>query len=172
VATAVAVAEAVRRGTPLVERVVTVSGDAIGRPANLAARIGTPLQALINACGGLTEKSVKVIVGGPMMGFAVSSLDIPVVKSTTAVLAFSRRTALKGMGASTCFRCGRCAESCPMGLQPGTISLLAEKERYDDARQNYLLECLECGCCAYVCPAKRPIVQAIQRAKSRLADNK
>ena len=166
VGTAVAIYEAVRYGKPLVERVVTVTGEGIMEPKNLMVRIGALISGLIGACGGFSTEVAKVVAGGPMMGFAVSSLDVPVTKGTSGVLVLPEDGIFHADSYMPCIRCGRCSDVCPMGLTPAVISVYAEKGRFEDAKANNLFDCFECGSCAFVCPAKRPIVQLVRLAKS------
>jgi electron transport complex protein RnfC len=166
VGTAFAIYEAVRFGKPLVERVVTVTGEGINEPANLMARIGTPILHLIEACGGFSGPAAKVVAGGPMMGFALGSLDVPVTKGTSGVLVLPEEGVFHADDFKPCIRCSRCVDICPMALQPGLLSVLAEKGHYEEAKEHGLFDCFECGSCAYVCPSKRPIVQLVRLAKS------
>jgi Na+-translocating ferredoxin:NAD+ oxidoreductase subunit C len=154
------------QGIPLIERVVSVAGDGIKRPANLLVRIGTPISSLIDQCGGFTDESVRVIAGGPMMGFEVESLFVPVIKTTSGIVVLKKSSRIGQ--AEVCFRCGRCVEVCPMGLFPGQLATLTEKENYAEAKDRNLFDCLECGCCVYNCPSKRPLVQRIRSAKSKI----
>ncbi|RMG71369.1 MAG: electron transport complex subunit RsxC [Nitrospirae bacterium] len=166
VGTAVAIYEACRYGKPLIERVVTVTGRGVKQPGNLLAKIGTPIGQLIEDCGGFTDSPKKVILGGPMMGFAQFSLDVPVTKGTSGVLVLSDKEYVSAEKYGPCIRCGRCIEACPMGLMPSMLSILAEKGFYEDTKEYNVMDCFECGTCTYVCPAKRPIVQHIRLAKS------
>jgi electron transport complex protein RnfC len=166
VGTARAVFEAVRYGKPLIERVVAVTGEGIRNPLNLYAKTGTLVSHLVHECGGLKEDAVKVISGGPMMGFALSSLDVPVTKGTSGIVVMSEMEVIHAADFGPCIRCGRCIEICPMGLMPSMLSIYAEKGFYEGAKEYNLFDCFECGSCAFVCPSKRPIVQLIRLAKS------
>jgi len=168
VGTAIAVYEAVRYGKPLIERVVTITGKGILEPQNMLIRIGTLMSDVIEQCGGLAEGAVKVIAGGPMMGFAQWTLDVPIVKGTSGILVLSEEEYVASDEYSACIRCGSCIDVCPMGLNPSILSIYAEKGFYEDAKDNNLFDCFECGSCAYVCPAKRPMVQFIRLAKSQV----
>lgn len=171
VSTAVAVADAIKRGMPLVERVVTVAGTCIKEPQNVLVRIGTPLSLLIDACGGLTCEPGKVVLGGPMMGISISSLELPVTKGTSGVLVLSKVEA-RGLKKSPCIRCGKCVDVCPMKLSPGEISHFVEYGELDKADLYGVMDCIECGSCAYVCPGKRDMVQWIRLGKAELAAKK
>lgn len=166
IGTAVAVYEAVRYGKPLIERVVSVTGDGINEPKNLMVKIGTLVSHIVKECGGLKDSAVKVISGGPMMGFAMSTLETPVTKGTSGILAMSEAEVVHSDEYKPCIRCGRCVDICPMGLMPSMLSMYSEKGLFDDAKTYNLYDCFECGSCAYVCPAKRPIVQFVRLAKS------
>jgi len=165
VGTSYAVYEAVRYGKPLIERVVTVTGQGIKNPKNLLVRIGTLVSELIDECGGFSDGS-KVIAGGPMMGFAIYSLDVPVTKGTSGILVMSPSEVAHAEDFGPCIRCGRCIDICPMGLMPSMLSVLSEAGRYEEAKEYNLFDCFECGSCAFVCPSKRPIVQFVRLAKS------
>lgn len=167
VGTAVAVYEAVRFGRPLIERVVTVTGRGIREPKNILVRIGTLISEVIEQCGGLGDNAAKVIVGGPMMGFAQWSLDVPVVKGTSGILVQTEEE-ISPEEYQVCIRCGRCLDVCPMGLNPSMLSILSEKGYYLETKEYNLFDCFECGSCAYICPSKRPIVQFIRLAKSQV----
>ena len=166
--TAFAIFEAVRYGKPLIDRVVTVSGEGVNEPRNLFVKTGTLISHLIGECGGLKEESVKVLSGGPMMGFAIYSLDIPVTKGTSGIVALTEREIAHAESFGPCIRCGRCIDACPMGLMPSMLSVYAEKGFYEGSKEYNLFDCFECGCCTYVCPSKRPIVQLVRLAKSQV----
>ena len=168
VGTALAVYDAVRFGKPLIERVVTVTGAGIKEPANIMARIGTLMSDIVEQCGGLVEGAVKVISGGPMMGFAQWTLDVPVIKGTSGILVLAQDEYVSSEEYSACIRCGSCIDVCPMGLNPSMLSILSEKGFFEEAKEYNLFDCFECGSCAYVCPAKRPMVQFIRLAKSQV----
>ncbi len=168
VGTAFAVYEAVRFGRPLTERVVTVTGKGIKEPKNMVVRIGTLISELIEQCGGLVDNAVKVIVGGPMMGFAQWSLDVPVVKGTSGILVLTEDEYVSSEEYFPCIRCGSCIDICPMGLNPSMLSILSEKGYYKETKEYNLFDCFECGSCAYVCPSQRPMVQFIRLAKSQV----
>lgn len=168
VGTSIAVYEAIRYGKPLIERVVTVTGRGVREPKNLLVRIGTLMSEIIEQCGGLVEGAVKVIAGGPMMGFAQWTLDVPVVKGTSGILVLTRDDYVSSDEYSACIRCGSCIDVCPMGLNPSMLSILAEKGFYEETKEYNIFDCFECGSCAFVCPAKRPMVQFMRLAKSQI----
>jgi electron transport complex protein RnfC len=168
VGTALAIYEAVHLGRPLVQRVVTVTGEGIKEPSNLLVRIGTLVKDVLQDCGGLKEEAVKVLAGGPMMGFALGSLEVPVMKGTSGLLVMSQAEVVHTESFLPCIRCGRCVDICPMGLMPSILSVLAEKGRYEEAKEYNLFDCFECGSCAFVCPSRRPIVQLVRLAKSQV----
>ena len=165
VGTAHGIAEAVRWKRPLVERVVTVTGDGVERPGNFRGRVGTSAADLVAGCG-LKAGVRRVIMGGPMMGLAQRTLEMPVTRGTSGVLLLMDGEAVEPR---QCIRCGRCVQACPYGLMPAEISRAVERENFELALEWNVLECKECGCCAYVCPAKRRIVHMIKFAKAELA---
>ncbi len=171
VGTAAAIADALYGGMPLVRRVLTITGSIVREPGNILARVGTPVSHLVDACGGLAEPIGKVVYGGPMMGIAHHTLDTPVVKGMSGVLACSLAEA-KATQPTACVRCGKCIDACPMGLMPGTLAQMIETGRHDLADSEHIADCIECGCCAYICPAYRPIVQAIRQGKNEIARRK
>lgn len=165
VSTTYAVYEAVMKGQPLTYRVITVTGDAVENPSNLWVPCGTHYHALIGACGGLLGgHATKVISGGPMMGFTVSSLDIPTTKTSSGLLCLSAAR-VSNYTSQACISCGRCVVACPMRLIPSELSQFIEAEDIASAEQISLMDCGECGSCAYVCPAHRPLVHHFRRGK-------
>jgi electron transport complex protein RnfC len=168
VGTALAIYEAVRYNKPLIERVVTVTGKGIREQKNLLVRIGTLISELIEQCGGLTENAVKVISGGPMMGFAQWSLEVPVVKGSSGILVQTEDECLSSDKYYQCIRCGSCIDICPMGLNPSIMSILSEKGFYEETKEYNIFDCFECGSCAFVCPSNRPMVQFMRLAKSQI----
>lgn len=166
VGTAVAIYEACAEGKPLIERVVSVTGSGIKNPSNLVVKIGTTFSQLIDECGGFVNHRAKVISGGPMMGFAVFTLDVPVTKGTSGIVVMPDNQVAPNEKHGPCIRCGRCLEACPMGLIPSMLSIYSERSMYEGAKEYRLFDCFECGSCTYVCPSKRPIVQFVRLAKS------
>ncbi len=163
ISTTVSVHEACAMNKPLYEKVATFSGKAINRPANLKLKVGTLLQDVVNYLGG-TRDLVKIISGGPMMGFAISALDVPITKTTSGVLFLdSTETDLGEYG--PCIHCGWCMQACPMGLAPKEVAIYVEADKGHLTTKFGIMDCFECGCCAYVCPAKRPLVQFARLAK-------
>lgn len=167
VGTALAVSEAVRDGMPLVKRVLTVGGQGIVEPKNVRALIGTPIKDLVSLCGGLADEAVKVIVGGPMMGTALSGLDVPVVKASSGVIALTAEEAERA-AEEPCIKCGRCVEACPMGLMPNRLSVMAQVGIWGEMKDEHVFDCVECGCCSFICPANRRIVTHIRLGKYEL----
>jgi len=169
VGTVAAICDAVTQGIPLIQRVTTVSGKAIKEPKNLLLRIGSTYEDAIAVCGGFSSQPEKIISGGPMMGFAVSAIDLPIMKGTSGILAFAEGEANTGKE-SPCIRCGRCVDACPMGLNPSMLSIMSERNLFEEAKEDFnLLDCVECGSCVYVCPAKRNIVQYVKYSKAQNA---
>ena len=168
---AVAIARAVRDGVPVIERIVTVTGKGIKEPKNVLVRVGTPIKEVIEFCGGLTPSARKVIIGGPMMGIAQSTLDVPVVKATGGILVFTDDE-VSEIIPHPCIRCGKCVNACPMGLMPARLGAYVERSMFDNIEEYNVNDCMECGCCVYVCPAKRPLVQWIKLGKAVLRSRK
>jgi electron transport complex protein RnfC len=166
VGTAKSIYDAVVLRKPLYEKVVTISGKGIVRPANLMVKMGARLSDIVSYLGGTKPGLSKIVMGGPMMGFAISTLDIPVTKTTSGVL-FLTEEEVDTRPHNHCVRCGWCLDACPMGLSPNEIGVYVEAGRGEETSQFGLFECFECGCCAFVCPAKRPLVQFIRLAKMR-----
>lgn len=166
VGTAVAVYEAVQKNKPLIERVVTVTGKAVKKPSNFMVRVGTPVQQLIDAAEGLPENTGKMINGGPMMGKAITSTEVPVVKGTSGILLMkkeeSRRKPLLN-----CIRCSKCTTVCPMGLEPFLLGKLVKLERYEDSMKERIMDCMECGSCHFTCPSNLPLLDYLRLGKQR-----
>jgi len=170
--TIVAVYRAVMEGRPLMERIVTVTGDAVANPANFRVRIGTSYSEILEAAGGFRVQPEKIICGGPMMGVAMSGLDVPSTKTATALLALSKDE-VSAMEPGPCINCGRCVEVCPGRVIPSRLADYAEHFEEEAFLKNHGMECCECGCCSFVCPAKRPLTQQIKSMrKLQLAKRK
>jgi len=167
VGTARAVYHACAFKTPLYERVLTVSGDCVKEPMNVLVRIGTSIRDAIEFCGGFTQEPEKIIMGGPLMGITQSDLDTPVIKGTSGILCISGKK-LDKRPQRACFRCGRCVEACPVRMLPYQLSVMIENGAIDHTREYNILDCIECGSCSYVCPAKRDIVGMVKYAKAKL----
>jgi electron transport complex protein RnfC len=167
VGTAYAMYEAVQKNKPLVERVVTVTGRDMEKPVNLLTRIGTPIGKLIEYAGGLPGSTTKVVNGGPMMGKALASLDIPVTKGTSGIILI-RDTESQRRESGPCIRCSKCLSACPMGLEPYLLMTLTEKELYERAEKDRIMDCMECGSCSYICPANRPLLDYIRLGKANV----
>lgn len=165
VGTAYAVYEAIVKNKPLVERIVTVTGQSLAQPKNVLARIGTPMSALIAFAGGMPENTGKVIAGGPMMGRAVVNVDAPIQKGSSGILLMSDTQSVRAE-MDNCIRCGKCVSVCCMGLQPYLLMNLVEKKMWQEAEQEAVYDCLECGSCSFTCPAHRPLLDYIRYGKS------
>lgn len=164
VATAFAVYEAVMKNKPLVERYCTVTGKELASPANFLVRIGTPISQLIEACGGMPVSDNKVLAGGPMMGKALLSTDVPVVKGTNSVTILSGRNARRGKE-GPCLRCAKCVDVCPMGLEPYLLATVSNLKMWEKAEKECITSCIECGSCQFTCPSFRPLLDNIRIGK-------
>ena len=167
VGTVFAIYEAVQKNKPLIERVVTVTGDHVAKPSNFLSRIGIPLNDLIDEAGGLPESTGKIVSGGPMMGKALASIEIPVTKGTSGLLIIPTLEA-KRKAMSDCIRCSKCLTVCPMGLNPTLLMNLTEYEVWDRAEENYITDCIECGSCSFICPSHRPLLDYIRLGKGKV----
>ena len=169
VSTYAAIYRAVRLGLPLIQRIVTVSGEAIAEPQNFIVRIGTPFHDLVEAAGGLHDKTERVISGGPMMGVAQSDLAVPVLKATNSILCL-----LKDVNGAAenpvCLRCGKCVSVCPMRLHPTYMYRFTKAGRVDQLQRLNVLDCMECGSCAFTCPGKLPLVETFRKGKQMVRE--
>lgn len=168
IGTVFSIREAVLFDKPLFERYITVSGECIAKPGNYKVRIGTRISDIIEECGGLKEEPARVVVGGPMCGLNVSSMDVPVVKGTSGILFMSERE-VDTDDYGPCIRCGRCVTACPVGLLPVDLGNSVEMDRMDIAAELNPYDCIMCGSCSYICPAKRPLSHFIKIAQMKLA---
>ncbi len=172
VATMISIYQAVAEGKPSMERIVTVSGDAVNEPGNFKVPFGISHEELVEAAGGFKSEPEKLISGGPMMGFAMVALDVPVTKTSSSILAFTKDEVSK-FEPTACINCGRCVEACPSRLIPSRLADYAEHHDEEKFTAHEGLECMECGSCSYVCPAKRQLKQAIgSMRKIALANRK
>ncbi|MBR1873112.1 MAG: electron transport complex subunit RsxC [Bacteroidales bacterium] len=167
VGTALAVYDAVQKRKPLIDNTITVTGECFPRQANLLVRVGTPLSFIIDYLGGMPADAAKVISGGPMMGKAISNLDAATLKGTSSLL-FLTEKQTRRRPESSCIRCGRCADACPMGLEPFLLNRLAHAGLTDELEKNAVQDCIECGCCLYSCPANIPLLDHIRQAKGQV----
>ena len=173
VATAAQIAKTIKTGMPLVDRITTITGSCIVEPKNLVTRVGTLVSEIIDQCGGFKEgKEVgKIIMGGPMMGIAQYTIDIPTNKGASGILCLDKDES-KTPKPQNCLRCGKCLDVCPAFLQPLYISAYSLKNDYDKSEEYRALDCIECGSCSFVCPARRPLLQSIRNAKREIIANK
>ena len=169
VSTYAAIYRAVRLGMPLIQRIVTISGEAIAEPQNFIVRIGTPFHDLIEVAGGLHDKTERVISGGPMMGVAQSDLAVPVIKATNSILCLlkDRNGAAEN---PVCLRCGKCVSVCPMRLHPTYMYRFTNAGRIDQLQRLNILDCMECGSCAFTCPGKLPLVETFRKGKQMVRE--
>lgn len=169
--TMVAVYCAVAEGRPLTSRIVTVTGDAVKKPCNFRVPIGMSYAELLEAAGGYRVRPEKIVCGGPMMGFALFDLNVPVTKTSTALLALSADE-VSAMEPGPCINCGRCLEVCPGRVMPSKLACYAERFDEEAFLENHGMECCECGCCSFICPAKRPLTQEIKSMRKILLAKK
>jgi len=165
VGTVYAVYEAIQKNKPLIERVVTVTGKSLIKPSNFWVRIGTPIQHLLEAVGGVPEDTGKIINGGPMMGKALKDYSVPVTKGTSGILLIPKAKSNR-REAQACIRCAKCVDVCPMGLEPYMLMTLTEKVLLERAKDEDVMNCIECGSCSYICPSSRPLLDYIRLGKA------
>ncbi|MCQ2341949.1 MAG: electron transport complex subunit RsxC [Paludibacteraceae bacterium] len=170
VATIFAIYEAVQKNKPLISRVMTVTGKSVKKPGNYLVRFGTPLAQVIEMAGGIPEDTGKIIGGGPMMGRAMNSVDMPAHKRTSGLLFLPEDESRRGEVAN-CIRCGKCVTACPMGLEPYLLSRMSELKMYDEMEQHNVMDCIDCGCCMFTCPSHRPLLDYIRSGKGIVGGN-
>lgn len=165
VGTAFAIYQAVMKNKPLIDRVITVTGKSVKQPSNLLVRLGTPFQQLVDECGGLPEDTGKIIGGGPMMGKALLSLEVPMTKGSSGLLIMNEKEARRSEP-SPCIRCAKCVSACPMGLEPYLLSTLSDLQDWEKVEANDVTSCIECGSCQFTCPSNRPLLDMIRVGKT------
>lgn len=171
VGTIFAIYEAVVKSKPLYERYITVTGSVIKKPGNYKIKVGTKIEDIVEECGGFTEDPAKIVMGGPMCGLAISSMEIPVVKGTSGLLFLSKNeTEIKDY--SPCIKCGRCVEACAINLLPYEIANAAEVSRFDLTDNLNPLDCIQCGACSFACPSRRPVSHFVKLAQNHLRNKK
>ncbi|MBA3581685.1 MAG: electron transport complex subunit RsxC [Gammaproteobacteria bacterium] len=168
VATVYAIHRAIEHNEPLISRVVTVCGDGIRQAHNIDVLFGTPIEHLIMHCGGYQQNIYQLIMGGPMMGFALTSDELPVIKSTNCILVYTSDLEIESVGEKSCIRCGACEQVCPVNLLPQQLYWHAKTQDFAKAESQHLFDCIECGCCSYVCPSEIPLVQYYRFAKTEI----
>ena len=159
--TVTAIYKAVMLGRPVIDRIVTVTGDAVAQPKNFMVSTGTNMNELVEAAGGFKGQPEKIISGGPMMGFSMYGLDIPCTKTSSAILSFLRDE-VSHVQETACINCGRCVSVCPGHVIPARLATFAQHGDMEKFQEFDGMECCECGCCSYICPAKRPLTQSIK----------
>jgi H+/Na+-translocating ferredoxin:NAD+ oxidoreductase subunit C len=169
VGTIKALADYFRKGIPLMERIVTVTGTAVKTPANVLVPIGTPMRDVVELCGGITDNFARILLGGPMMGAVQKSLAVPVVKGTSGILLLSNKE-VREIEEYNCIRCGKCVDACPLYLNPSMMGLLAKKGLWDEMLDYNIMDCFECASCSFVCPSGIPLVQSFRVAKGFLRE--
>lgn len=168
--TCAAIARAVRLGMPLTDRIVTVGGDCVKNPLNVRVRLGTSFDYVLEKCG-ITEDAEKIIMGGPMMGIAVPSTEVPVIKGTSGILAFSGKM-IVSKKKYPCLRCGKCVDACPMHLMPNVLKAAADREDFDAMEKFNIGDCISCGSCTFSCPAERSLLASIKTGRTKLGKHK
>ena len=167
VATVYAVYQAVQKNRPLIDRVITVTGKSVNKPGNFQVRFGTPLNDVIAMAGGIPENTGKIIAGGPMMGRAMSSTDMPANKRISGVLIMQESESTRPES-QNCIRCAKCVSVCPMGLEPYLLARMAGKNMWDEVEKHNVMDCIECGCCLFTCPSNRPLLDYIRMGKNKV----
>jgi len=170
VGTTAALVDLIESGLPLIERIITVTGSGVRRPANLLVPVGTSLREVLDYCSGLHPETRQVILGGPMMGMAQKSLDVPIIKGVSGVVALTEPASF--IEEDPCIRCGRCLEACPMFLNPSRLSLLSRRDDPAALVEHNVMDCCECASCSFVCPSHIPLVQLIRVGKATVRQRK
>lgn len=172
VQTTIAISKAVRERKPLTERVITVSGPGVVEPKNLRVKLGTLASEVVEFCGGLKENAAKVIFGGPMTGFALGDLKVPIVKGTSGIVVLTDDLVVESSNPLACIRCGRCVEVCPVSIAPFAIANFTAFKMWEKVEEYDALDCIECGSCGFICPTRRPLVQLLKYAKAEILARK
>ncbi|MBR3566031.1 MAG: electron transport complex subunit RsxC [Paludibacteraceae bacterium] len=167
VATIYAVYEAVQKNKPLIDRVITIAGKKVAKPGNFRVRFGTPLSQVLELAGGIPADTGKIIGGGPMMGRAMSNVDMPTNKRVSGVLLMPKEESVR-KEVQNCIRCAKCVQACPMGLEPYLLSKQSENQMWDAMEQHSIMDCIECGCCQFTCPSNRPLLDYIRMGKAKV----
>lgn len=167
VATIYAVYEAVQKNKPLIDRVITITGKKVAKPGNFRVRFGTPLSQVLELAGGIPADTGKIIGGGPMMGRAMSNVDMPTNKRVSGVLLMPKEESER-KEVQNCIRCAKCVQACPMGLEPYLLSKQSENQMWDAMEQHSIMDCIECGCCQFTCPSNRPLLDYIRMGKAKV----
>ena len=162
ISTVKAISDAIQKGLPLIERVATVTGEKIKNPGNYIVKIGTSVREMIDYCGGTTEDDVLIKMGGPMMGFELKDLDVPMMKGSNGIIAVEPDETVE----QPCIKCGRCVDVCPMELSPLYFSKYADEENWQGVKDMNVMDCVECRCCQYICSSKIPLVAKIKAGKN------
>jgi electron transport complex protein RnfC len=168
VGTSAAIYQAIHHGEPLLSRIVTITGNGVARPRNLEVLIGTSMAELVRQCDGRPEELGRLVMGGPMMGFALHRTELPIIKTTNCVLSYHRDHMPEQQPAMPCIRCGACMDACPVNLLPQQLYWFARSDELEKAQAHDLFDCIECGCCSYVCPSNIPLVQYYRYAKGEI----
>jgi electron transport complex protein RnfC len=171
VGTVAALSHYFRKGHPFIERIVTVTGTAIQRPANVLVPLGTSIRELLEFCGGITDDAARILLGGPMMGVVQKNLDAPIVKGISGILVLTEKE-VRPLDTYSCIRCGRCLEACPLFLNPARLGLMAKKGLWEEMEENHVMDCFECASCSFVCPSSIPLVQSFRVAKGMIREMK
>jgi len=168
ISTTKAVADAILKGMPLIERVVTVTGEKVKKPGNYMVKIGTNTKELIDYCGGLTDEDVVIKAGGPMMGFVLSDVNVPIMKGSNGIIAIEADET----ESQSCIKCGRCVDVCPMELSPLYFAKYADEQNWQGMQEKNVMDCMECRCCEFICSSKIPLVSRIKAGKSAIREMK